>query len=214
MFLSCDFSSWHEITIPVGICVSLTAESVVFTHCPPFPDARNTSKRQSFISISTSTSSASGIIATVAVDVWIRPPDSVTGILCTLWTPLSYFNFEYAPWPLIINTTSLKPPNPFSLTEIISVFQCCVSAYIQYILYNSAANKAASSPPAPPRISTTTFLSSFSSFGRSKIFNFSSNSVICSFASFISSLASSLISSSDSSSKIMRLSSTVCLASL
>ena len=86
-----------------------------------------------------------------------------------------------------------------------------LSAYIQYILYSSAANKAASSPPAPPRISTTTFLSSFSSFGRSKIFNSSSSCAWRSFASFISSFAKSLISSSDSSSRIIKLSSIVSL---
>ena len=33
-----------------------TAESVVLTHCPPFPDARNTSNLQSFISNCISTS--------------------------------------------------------------------------------------------------------------------------------------------------------------
>ena len=41
LFLSCDFSSWQEITIPVGICVNRTAESVVFTHWPPFPEAHD-----------------------------------------------------------------------------------------------------------------------------------------------------------------------------
>ena len=69
--------------MPVGRCVSLTAESVVFTHWPPLPEARNTSKRQSFMSISTATSSTSGMMATVAVEVWILPPDSVSGTRCT-----------------------------------------------------------------------------------------------------------------------------------
>ena len=69
LFLCCDFSSWHETTSPVGKWVMRTAESVVFTLCPPGPLDRNTSMRSSFGSISTSTSSASGKTATVAVDV-------------------------------------------------------------------------------------------------------------------------------------------------
>ena len=133
LFLSCDFSSWQEITIPVGICVRRTAESVVLTHCPPFPDARNTSNLQSFISRWKSISSASGIIATVQVDVWIRPPDSVSGTRCTRCTPLSYFRREYAPCPWIINVTSLNPPIPFSFRLIISVFHLRDSAYFTYI---------------------------------------------------------------------------------
>ena len=51
-----------------------TAESVVLTDWPPGPDERLTSIRRSFSSsISISTSSASGMTTTVAVEVWIRP---------------------------------------------------------------------------------------------------------------------------------------------
>ena len=72
-----------------------TAESVVFTLCPPGPEERLTSIRRSFSGSSiASTSSASGRTATVAVDVWIRPDDSVTGTRCTLCTPLSYLSRE------------------------------------------------------------------------------------------------------------------------
>ena len=73
LLASAGVGAVHMITeepIPVGIWVRRTAESVVLTHCPPLPDARITSIRQSFMSICTSTSSASGITATVAVDVW------------------------------------------------------------------------------------------------------------------------------------------------
>ena len=56
-----------------------TAESVVLTLWPPGPVERYTSTLSSFSSISTSTSSASGMTATVAVDVWTRPCDSVCG---------------------------------------------------------------------------------------------------------------------------------------
>ena len=67
-----------------------TAESVVFTDWPPGPDERLTSIRRSrSSSIWTSTSSASGITTTVAVEVWIRPLDSVAGMRWTRWTPPS-----------------------------------------------------------------------------------------------------------------------------
>src|SRR5438874_1810863 len=53
--------------MPVGLCVMRTAESVVFTDCPPGPEERNTSISRSSGLISTSTSSASGSTATLAV---------------------------------------------------------------------------------------------------------------------------------------------------
>jgi hypothetical protein len=34
----------------------------------------------------------SGSTATVAAEVWMRPPLSVTGTRCTRWTPLSNFS--------------------------------------------------------------------------------------------------------------------------
>ena len=37
LFCSWLFSSWHVTTIPVGLCVIRTAESVVLTDCPPGP---------------------------------------------------------------------------------------------------------------------------------------------------------------------------------
>ena len=57
--------------------------------------------------MSTSTSSASGITATVADEVWIRPCDSVAGTRCTRWLPPSHLKTEYAPSPLIANETCL-----------------------------------------------------------------------------------------------------------
>ena len=80
LFWRWDRSSCTAMTIPVGLWVTRTAESVVFTLCPPGPEERNTSISRSSGSIWTSTSSASGSTATVAVEVWIRPPDSVTGM--------------------------------------------------------------------------------------------------------------------------------------
>jgi hypothetical protein len=68
-------------------------ESVVLTDWPPGPDERLTSIRRSFSSsIATSTSSASGMTTTVAVDVCVRPLDSVAGTRWTRWTPPSNFS--------------------------------------------------------------------------------------------------------------------------
>ena len=49
----------------------------------------------------------------------------------------------------------MKPPAGDSLELKFSTFQPFESAYLQYILYRSAANRDASSPPVPARISTT-----------------------------------------------------------
>ena len=64
------------------------------------------SMRTSFQLMSTSTSSTSGMTATVAVEVWMRPCASVAGTRCTRCTPDSYFSREYAPRPWISNTIS------------------------------------------------------------------------------------------------------------
>ena len=68
-----------------------TAESVVLTLCPPAPVERITSISMSAGLIWMSTSSASGMTATVMVEVWMRPCASVAGTRCTRWTPDSYF---------------------------------------------------------------------------------------------------------------------------
>ena len=81
-----------DTTTPVGLWVMRTAESVVFTDCPPGPEERYTSTWMSFGSTCTSTSSASGSTATVAVEVWMRPCDSVSGTLWTRWVPPSCLN--------------------------------------------------------------------------------------------------------------------------
>src|SRR5437588_311868 len=65
--------------------------------------------------MTTSTSSASGRTATVAVDVWIRPLASVAGTRCTRWTPLSYLSRLYAPRPWMPIAASLNPPRPVGL---------------------------------------------------------------------------------------------------
>ena len=93
-FLSCDFSCWHFTTTPVGLCVRRTALSVVLTLCPPAPVERITSIWMSAGLIWTSTSSASGITATVTVLVWMRPCASVAGTRWTRCTPDSYLRLE------------------------------------------------------------------------------------------------------------------------
>ena len=74
-----------------------TAESVVFTLCPPGPEERKTSMRSSFGSTVTSTSSASGSTRTPAAEVWMRPWLSVTGTRCTRCTPPSNFSRAHTP---------------------------------------------------------------------------------------------------------------------
>ena len=45
LFLCCERSFWQLATSPVGMCVIRTAESVVFTCCPPLPLERYVSIR-------------------------------------------------------------------------------------------------------------------------------------------------------------------------
>ena len=54
-----------------------------------------------------SISSASGSTATVAADVWIRPPASVSGTRCTRCTPDSNFSLAKTPLPVIVAMISL-----------------------------------------------------------------------------------------------------------
>ena len=106
-----------------------TAESVVLTLWPPGPDERLTSMRRSAASsIWTSTSSASGSTATVAVEVWMRPLDSVSGTRWTRWTPPSYLRRLQAPSPRTWKMTSRRPPMPVSLVVSTSTLQRCRSA--------------------------------------------------------------------------------------
>src|SRR5713226_8798081 len=129
-FLICERSSWQVTTSPVGICVIRTAESVVFTPCPPGPEERYTSTRMSFSSTLMSTSSASGRTATVTMEVCVRPLDSVSGTRCTRWTPRSNLSRLQAPRPWMKSTISLKPPTPVSCLSMSSTFHFCRSAYL------------------------------------------------------------------------------------
>ncbi|PRG12563.1 hypothetical protein C6Q21_06985 [Burkholderia multivorans] len=54
----CERSFWHCTTMPVGMCVIRTAESVLLMCWPPAPDARYVSIRRSAGLISTSIESS------------------------------------------------------------------------------------------------------------------------------------------------------------
>ena len=69
--------------MPDGLWIRRTAEDVLLMCCPPAPEDRKTCISISSGRISTSASSISGSTATVAVEVWTRPPDSVSGTRCT-----------------------------------------------------------------------------------------------------------------------------------
>ena len=105
-FWCCDFSA-DTTTMPVGKCVMRTAESVLLTCWPPAPPARIVSMRMSSGRISISISSASGSTATVAAEVWMRPPVSVSGMRCTRCTPNSNFRRANTPSPEIDAMISL-----------------------------------------------------------------------------------------------------------
>ena len=193
--------------MPVGTWVMRTAVSTFCTFCPPCPPARNMSMSRSSGLMSISTSSASGNTATVAADVWIRPLDSVTGTRWTRCPPLSCFRRLYAPLPRSSKTISLIAPSPVWLMSITSVCQPLRWAYRVYMRYRSDANRPASSPPVPARISRITFFSSLGSFGISSIRRSDSMRSRSACNSASSSLARAIISASDSSRNRARTSS-------
>ena len=46
----------------------------------------------------------------MAIEVWMRPADSVLGTRWTRWGPASNLSREYAPLPLTAKVASLTPP--------------------------------------------------------------------------------------------------------
>src|SRR5882757_8547114 len=99
----------------------------------------------------------------------MRPCVSVAGTRCTRWTPLSNLNRAKTPRPETSATISLNPPAVPSLVDRTSTFQRFRSAYLTYMRNRSPANRAASSPPVPARISRIALPSSAASLGRSAI---------------------------------------------
>ena len=86
---SWERSFWHCTTMFVGRCVIRTAESAVFTPCPPGPDERKTSTRRSSSRTVTSTSSTSGATATEAKLVCRRLEASNGEMRTRRCTPIS-----------------------------------------------------------------------------------------------------------------------------
>jgi hypothetical protein len=95
----------------------------------------------------------------------MRPLASVTGTRCTRCTPLSNFSCLYTSVPEMRKITSLYPPRSETLLLIGWIFQPWASEYFEYIRCSSAANRLASSPPVPARISITVLRESVDSGG-------------------------------------------------
>src|SRR5881628_3468626 len=110
LFLNWLRSFWHCTTILVGRCVIRTAEDVLLTCCPPFPEARYTSIRRSssLISISMS-SSTTWYTNTDAKDVWRRDCASNGEMRTRRCTPFSALSSPYAYCPLIWISADLIP---------------------------------------------------------------------------------------------------------
>ena len=89
-FLICDRSFWQTTTMPEGMWVTRTAESVVLTPWPPFPEERYTSTRISLSGISISISSLiSAMTSTAQNEVWRLLFESNGLIRTSRWTPRS-----------------------------------------------------------------------------------------------------------------------------
>jgi len=108
LLLSWSLSSKFFTFIPVGICVTLHAESVLLTFWPPGPEARMNSNYRSLGSILKSMG-ISGMTMMMHVELCILPSFSVSGTHWTLWTPLSCFRWPKTSWPRILNRACLQP---------------------------------------------------------------------------------------------------------
>src|SRR5699024_8590374 len=104
----------------VGVCVIRTAESVVFTCCPPAPLARYVSIFKSSFLISISTSSViSGSTSQETNEEWRQPDESKGEIHTSRRTPFYAFNFQYTLFLFIINVTLLMPSSyPSKLVSV------------------------------------------------------------------------------------------------
>ena len=80
--------------MPVGRCVTRTAESVVLTDWPPGPVERMTSILMSLALDVHVDVLGLGQDGDGHVEVWMRPCDSVSGTRCTRCTPDSHLKTE------------------------------------------------------------------------------------------------------------------------
>lgn len=134
-----------------------TAESVVFTCCPPEPEdlfvsTFNTAElRFIFVGLW-----SLGSTATVAVDVWTRPLDSEDGIRWMRWTPASVMASRLTFVPTISAEAAFKWPfDPRLASKSLNV-QFILMEKRSYIRNNSEVNAHASEPPTPALTSSQT----------------------------------------------------------
>src|SRR3982075_4132409 len=90
LFLCCERPAWQTTATAVGMCVRLTADSVLLTCWPPAPPERMVSTRTSDSAISIlMLLSTTGKIATDENDVWRRALESNGEIRTSRCTPAS-----------------------------------------------------------------------------------------------------------------------------
>jgi len=123
-----------------------------------------------------------------------------------------YFNFVHKIYGAVVEYDNISLSIHSSTGEVVN-YDANLSNFV-YIRYNSYANNAASSPPAAPRISTITFLSSLGSFGNRTIRICSSSTAWRLLNSSISILTISRISSSSFSACISLASSSCSVTCL
>src|SRR5882672_6912873 len=93
LFLCCERPAWQTTATPVGMCVSLTADSVLLTCWPPAPPERMVSTRTSDSALSfLMLAATTGKIATDENEVCRRALESNGEIRTSRCTPASVFN--------------------------------------------------------------------------------------------------------------------------
>ena len=143
-------SFWQRTTMPVGMCVMRTADSVLFTCWPPAPPARMVSILMSdSASSSSASSSTSGVTSTEAKAVWRRAWLSKGLMRISRWTPVSAFKRPKAKEPVILSCTERMPASGSSVRSISTTSKPWRSAQRMYMRIRIEAQSQASTPPAP-----------------------------------------------------------------
>ena len=148
----------------------LTAESVIFTCCPPAPLALYVSILISDGSIFTSIlSSTSGTTSTEAKEVCLFLLASKGDILTSLCTPFSLFRYPKAFIPSTIKVIDFIPTLSPGIKSISLILYFLSLHHLEYILYSISAQSQASVPPAPECIVTIALFESYSPSNRSLV---------------------------------------------
>ncbi len=168
-FCSCDFSFWQVATVPVGTWVTRTAESVVFTLCPPGPEERydvdpdvrrGRSRRRP--------PRPRGATSTPTAEVWTRPGGlGDRDPLHPVDARLAAASRRSRPRGRPRERGALDPAEVAEVASMTWVLQPRRSAQRSYIRTSSPANSADSVPPSPARTSTMASRSSSGSRGTS-----------------------------------------------